>query len=89
MGKLQTPNGPLTHPDIPIISLLLRRFFTLPPSPLVLGHYSFHIHILSDGAKMVVMSANVKLAFCVTMRMDECSQRSWGKLLGPENIWHL
>ena len=45
MGKLQTPNGPLTHPDIPIISLLLRRFFTLPPPPLVLGHYSFHIHI--------------------------------------------
>ena len=82
MGKLQTPNGPLTHPDIPIISLLRHRFFTLPLLLVILlGTFSFHIspliwlmYCVSDCCCHDGVSANVKPAFLVPTQMDGASR---------------
>ena len=79
MGKLQTPNGPLTHPDIPIISLLRHRFFTLP---LLVGvwptvgdfFFSYLRLYYEDCCCHDEVSANVKPAFLVPTQMDGASR---------------
>ena len=85
MGKLQTPNGPLTHLDIPIISLLRHRFFTPPSShslPLCLVHdrdFSFFRPFLAwlyCVVGMMGVSTNVKPTFLVPAQMDGASAGS-------------
>ena len=89
MGKLQTPNGPLTHLDIPIISLLRHRFFTPPPShslPLWLVHnrdFFLFIFVLFLAwlycvVGMMGVSANVKPSFLVSPQTDEASAGNMG-----------
>ena len=80
MGKLQTPSEPLTHPDIPIISLLRHRFFTLPLLVGVwptVGDFFFsylRLYYEEDCCCHDEVSANVKPAFLVPTQMDEASR---------------
>ena len=79
MGKLQTPNGPLTHLDKPIISLLRHRFFTLPLLvgvwPKVGDFFFSYLRLYEeDCCCHDEVSANVKPAFLVPTQMDEASR---------------
>ena len=84
MGKLQTPNGPLTHLDIPIISLLRHRFFTPPPShslPLWLVH--------NRDFFLFIFVLFLAWLYCVVGMMGGCLLMSNPRSLSPHRWMSL